>query len=123
MSEDRLNNMFEQQRAFMRLLQEKRGFPEFPVDIKSKEGQKFLKSITHDCMGELFEANQHLKNSKGHRATEVTDIDRDAYVEELVDSLHFFFEIVILSGVSLDEIYEAYLNKGNINVSRINGGY
>jgi hypothetical protein len=120
---DRLDEMFEQQREFMKLLVEKRGFPKFPVDITSKEGQKFLKSITHDCMGELFEANQHLKNSKGHRATEITEIDREAYVEELVDALHFFFEIVILSGVSLDEIVDSYMKKGETNVSRIVGGY
>ena len=120
---DKLQTMFDQQKAFMRLLVEKRNFPSFPVDIKSKEGQKFLKSITHDCMGELFEANQHLKNSKGHRATEITDIDREAYIEELVDSLHFFFEIVILSGISIDEMYEAYMNKGDVNVDRIVGGY
>ncbi len=107
----------------MRLLIEKRNFPDFPVDIKSKEGQKFLKSITHDCMGELFEANQHLKNSKGHRVTEITDIDREAYIEELVDALHFFFEIVILSGVSLDELCESYLRKGDTNVDRIMKGY
>lgn len=121
--DDRLQEMFEQQVGFMRLLQEKRNFPNFPVNIESKDGQKFLKSITHDCMGELFEANQHLKNSKGHRATEVTEIDREAYVEELVDSLHFFFEIVILSGVSLDELYKAYLEKGDTNVKRILEGY
>jgi hypothetical protein len=115
--------MWDQQLSFMKLLQEKRGFPEFPVDITSKTGQKFLKSITHECMGELFEANQELKNSKGHRVTEVSHIDRDAYVEELVDSLHFFFEIVIASGVSLEELHGAYLKKGLVNFSRIENGY
>jgi len=120
---DRLHEMWQQQYDFMKLLQKKRGFPEFPVDIQSKAGQKFLKSITHECMGELFEANQELKNSKGHRATEINEIDRDAYVEELVDSLHFFFEIAIASGVTLDELYSSYIKKGNINVNRIENGY
>ena len=123
MNEDKLHQMWEQQFQFMRLLQEKRGFPAFPVDIKSKAGQKFLKSITYECMGELFEANQELKNSKGHRATEICDIDRDAYVEELADSLHFFFEIAIASGVGLDELHEAYMKKGEINFQRIENGY
>lgn len=120
---DRLKEMWDQQYEFMQLLQKKRGFPEFPVDITSKSGQKFLKSITHECMGELFEANQELKNSKGHRATEINEIDRGAYVEELVDSLHFFFEIVIASGVTLDELYSSYIKKGEINTSRIENGY
>jgi hypothetical protein len=120
---DRLKEMWDQQHSFMKLLQEKRGFPDFPVDLKSKSGQKFLKSITHECMGELFEANQELKNSKGHRATEVVEINRDAYVEELVDSLHFFFEIVIASGVTLEELYASYMRKGEVNVARIENGY
>lgn len=123
MNNDRLLEMWEQQHAFMKLLQEKRGFPQFPVDMTTKEGQKFLKGITHDCMGELFEANQELKNSKGHRATEVTELDRDAYLEELVDSLHFFFEIAIASGISVAELYEAYMKKGHINTKRIQNGY
>lgn len=120
---DKLQKMWDQQFAFMKLLQEKRGFPDFPVDITSKSGQKFLKNITHECMGELFEANQELKNSKNHRVTEISHIDRDAYVEELVDSLHFFFEIVIASGVTLDELYDSYMKKGEINFSRIENGY
>lgn len=107
----------------MLLLKERRGFPEFPVDITSKEGQRFLKGITHDCMDELFEANQHLKNSKNHRATEVKEIDRGAYVEELVDALHFFFEIAISSGVTLDELHDSYMKKGRINEHRIKSGY
>jgi hypothetical protein len=121
--DDRLAKMWQQQLEFMSLLQRKRGFPEFPVDINSKTGQKFLKSITHECMGELFEANQELKNSKSHRASEFPEIDRSAYVEELVDSLHYFFEIVIASGVSVDELYDSYIKKGEINAKRIEDGY
>jgi len=107
----------------MRLLQEKRSFTEFPVDITAKSGQKIVKDITHECMHELFEANQHLKNSKDHRATDVKNFDRDAYIEELSDALHYFIEIAILTGVSMDELYEKYMQKGSINVERINNGY
>lgn len=120
---DRFATMWQQQENFVRLLQAKRGFPPFPVDITSKSGQKFLKNITHECMGELFEANQELKNSKAHRVTEIAEIDRSAYIEELVDSLHYFFEIAIYSGVSLDELYEAYMSKGDTNKKRIENSY
>jgi hypothetical protein len=120
---DRLQKMWDQQLDFMNLLREKRNFPDFPVDMTTKQGQKFLKSITHECMGELFEANQELKNSKSHRASDLPDINKDDYLEELVDSLHFFFEIVIASGISLDDLVLAYLKKGEKNVKRIEGGY
>ena len=120
---DKLKEMWDQQENFMKLLQEKRGFPSFPVDPTSKSGQKFLKGITHECMHELFEANQALKNSKDHRETDISDFNREHYVEELVDALHYFFEIAILSGVSMDELFNAYINKGNTNVQRIENGY
>ena len=67
---DKLQEMWEQQKKFMELLQERRDFTKFPVDMTSKSGQKLLKGITHECMHELFEANQMLKNSKDHRATD-----------------------------------------------------
>lgn len=121
--DDRIGRMWDQQVAFMRLLQEKRGFPEFPTDISSKKGQKFLKDIRNHLMEELFEAGQHLKNAKSHRVTELPEVDREAYVEELVDALHLYFELVIASGVSLEELHDAYMKKGDINIDRINGGY
>ncbi len=123
MSNDRLTDMWNQQHDFMILLQEKRNFPSFPVDITSKAGQKLLKDIAHHMMDELFEAGQHLKNAKSHRLTEVPHVDRKAYVEELVDVLHLYFEKVQASGITLDELYEAYMEKGRVNVSRINNGY
>jgi predicted house-cleaning noncanonical NTP pyrophosphatase (MazG superfamily) len=120
---DKLQEMWNQQEKFMELLQSRRGFPEFPLDMKSKTGQKFLKGITHECMHELFEANLLLKNSKDHRATDVKEFNREDYIEELVDALHYFFEIAICSGVTMDELHEAYMKKGRININRIENGY
>ena len=120
---DKLQEMWEQQEKFMKLLQELRDFTKFPVDMTSKSGQKLLKGMTYECMHELFEANQMLKNSKDHRVTDVKDFDRECYVEELVDALHYFFEIAILSGVSLEELHDAYMKKGNVNIQRIENGY
>jgi len=123
MTEDRLSLMWQQQSAFMRLLQEKRGFPQFPADLASKKGQQFLKDIRNHVMEELFEAGLHLRNAKSHRATELPEVDREAYKEELVDALHLYFELVIASGISLDELVEAYLQKGIVNFKRIDEGY
>lgn len=120
---DRLEQMWAQQTDFMKLLQEKRNFPSFPVDLTSKPGQKFIKGLMHECMDELHESLQHLKNSKDHRATEVTNFDREEFVEELCDSLHYFIEIAIASGVDLQELFDAYIKKGEINKKRILKGY
>ena len=120
---DRLQQMWDQQVDFIKLLQEKRNFPAVPTDITSKSGQKLLKDIMHHIMDELFESGQHLKNAKSHRATLVPEINRDAYKEELSDALHLFFELVIASGITLDELVDTYLKKGETNVDRINTGY
>ena len=120
---DRLQQMWDQQEGFMRLLQQKRGFPDFPTDLASKKGQQFLKDIRNHMMEELYEAGQHLKNAKSHRATEIPEVDREAYREELCDALHLFFELAIASGLTLDELFRAYMQKGDTNVKRINEGY
>jgi len=120
---DKLESMWNQQESFIKLLQEKRNFPKFPVEISSKEGQKFLKDLSYECMHELFEAIQLLKNSKNHRITDVSEIDFEKFKEELSDSFHYFIEICIVAGISADDLYESYTKKGNINVDRINNGY
>lgn len=120
---DKFNDMWTQQVQFMKLLQRKRNFPEFPVDLHSKAGQSLVKDISHECADELHEARVHLKNSKKHRATEVTTFERDKYIEELADAQHYLLEIVIASGVTLEEFYDAYMKKGDKNIERINNGY
>lgn len=120
---DRFESMWDQQKSFMKLLKEKRNFPDFPVDLSSKSGQKFIKGLMHECMDELHESLQHLKNSKDHRATEITSFDRAEFVEELCDSLHYFIEIAIAAGVSPEELFESYMKKGEINRQRILKGY
>lgn len=121
--EYRLEAMWMQQVEFVHLLQQKRNFPKHPVDIASKQGQQLLENISFNVMKEMFEAVQHLKNAKTHRATEVCEFDREAFKEELVDTLHYFFELAIMADIDLDELYESYMKKGVINTDRINNGY
>lgn len=123
MAQDKLDAMFEQQRSFNALLRDERNHPEFPLDLSVKRNQQFLKSLTHECMHELFESNHLLKNSKNHRATEVKEFDRESYKEELCDALHYFLGIIIYSGISCDELFEAFMKKGEINVDRIRNNY
>ena len=100
---DMLQLMWLQQHNFVKLLQQRRSWPIDPLDLTQKENQRFLKSITHDCMDELYEANKELKNSKQHRQMNITEFDRVAYVEELIDAQHFLFEIAIMSGVTAEK--------------------
>lgn len=120
---DKLESMYEQQKEFNELLRDKRNHPDFPLDLSDKKNQLFLKSLAHECMHELFEANHLMKGAKRHRATEISEFDRESYKEELVDALHYFLGIVIYSGISCDELFEAFMNKGKVNIKRIESGY
>lgn len=123
MEKDKLELMYEQQLEFNNLLVSDRDYPSFPLDLTEKTSQNFLKTLGHECMHELFEANHLLKNSKKHRASNIEAFDREAYKEELCDALHYFFGILNYSGISCEEIFDAYMKKGVINVSRIKSGY
>lgn len=121
--EKNLNKMFEQQEDFMLLLKQHRNFPNWPIDIKSKAGQQLCREIVFSSVEEYFEALQHLKNWKSHRVTEVKKIQKDKFLEELCDMLHYFIELLIVVGIRPDELYDAYMKKGKINEERIKGNY
>lgn len=123
MSEDKLVSMYEQQKKFNILLRDKRNHPDFPLDLTQKKNQQFLKSLAHECMHELFEANLLLKNTKQHRVTDMPEFDRESYKEELSDVLHYLMGIIIYSGISCEEIFEAYMKKGEVNFKRIDENY
>ena len=72
---------------------------------------------------EMFEAVQHLKNWKPHRKTEITEFDRDEFLEEIVDAFNYFFSLLVLTGVSADDLYDAYVKKDSIIHDRLRTGY
>jgi dimeric dUTPase (all-alpha-NTP-PPase superfamily) len=72
---------------------------------------------------EMFEALQHLKNWKPHRVTEVKDFDRDEFLEEVVDAFNYFFSLIILTGFTSEDLYEAYLKKDSVIHERLDNGY
>ncbi len=121
--EKTLNKMFEQQEEFMLLLKQHRNFPNWPIDIKSKAGQQLCREMVFSSVEEYFEALQHLKNWKSHRVTEVKKIQKDKFLEELCDMLHYFIGLLIVVGIRPDELYDAYMKKGKINEERIKGNY
>lgn len=123
MERDKFLEMFEQQKQFMQLLQRMRDFVEFPVDMHSKAGQQACRDAGLSGVEEWFEALKHLRNWKKHRVTEVKDLDKGAFLEEMSDAMHYFLEVLILAGVTPEEFYEIYMRKGDTNFQRIKDGY
>lgn len=49
--------------------------------------------------------------------------DRDAFVKELVDALHFFVNMCLAAGATADEIVARYFAKADVNAKRQTEGY
>ncbi len=123
--DDKLLEMFQMREAFMKALQSKNPeiSPVWPLDLKTREDQQYVRDIALRGVEEMFEALQHLKNWKPHRSTQVTDFDRSAFLEEVVDAFNYFFSLLILVGFDSNDLYSAYKEKDGIIHDRINTGY
>ena len=120
-STDKLEEMFRLREEFMQLLcdQFEGYYPEWPVDVTKKESQILLRDVTLKGVEEMFEALQELKNAKSHRQTEVPHLDREAFLEEIVDAMKYFFTTLKLVGVTPEELHSAYVKICH----RLNDGY
>jgi len=122
---DKLDEMFRLRQSFMEAMKEvKPGiYPSWPVDISEKESQQLLRDTALKGVEEMFEALGHLKNWKPHRTTEITEFDRDEFLEEIVDAFNYFFSILVLTGVTSDELFNTYVKKDDIIHKRLQTGY
>jgi hypothetical protein len=123
---DRLSNIFKQREEFMHMLRQKfpNAYPvEWPVNLSNKDAQQNVRDIALKGVEEMFEALQHLKNWKDHRTTEMPDIDRDEFLEEVVDSFNYFFSLLILAGFNADDFFEMFEKKDKIIRDRLKGNY
>ena len=122
---DKLDTIFQKRELFMHLIRSK--FPDtyssWPVDISKKSSQVLLRETALKGVEEMFEALGHLKNWKTHRETEIPEIDREEFLEEIVDAFNYFFSLIILMGVDVDEFYLAFNKKDEIIRRRIEKGY
>ena len=125
MSKDKLHQIFEMRNTFMIMLQEKfpDAYPEWPVDLSTKKAQITCRETALKGVEEMFEALQHLKNWKPHRKTEMPEINREEFLEEIVDAFNYFFSLMILIGVDVDEFYTAFNKKDDIIKRRLEKGY
>ena len=122
----KLDDMFEKRMSFIKMMQESRpgSYPEFPLDLSKKESQQVCRDLALRGVEEMFEALQHLKNWKPHKLTECNEeIDKDEFLEEVVDALNYFFAMLIVNGFNEDDLYTAYLKKDKIIRERLFNGY
>jgi hypothetical protein len=122
---DKLDTMFQMRETFMHALREKNPaeYPVWPIDLSDKVSQQHARDMALRGVEEMFEALQHLKNWKPHRTTQVTDFDRSEFVEEVVDAFNYFLSVLVLTGVTSEELFTMYKRKDSIIHNRLNTGY
>jgi NTP pyrophosphatase (non-canonical NTP hydrolase) len=119
---DQLDKAFVLQRQFMDLLVEHDKFPEYPVDLTTKPGQRMVREIILNMIEELMEASFCLRN-KMHKLTDDREFDFEHYREELGDAFAYFMEVCIVSGISSTDLYEEYHKKNVVVRKRLENGY
>jgi hypothetical protein len=124
-TDDKLLEIFRLREEFMQAIVKKIPgyYPQWPIDVSKKQSQVILRDSVLRGVEEMFEALQHLKNSKPHRQTEVTHFERDEFLEEIVDAYNYFLTTLVLIGISPDELYEAYRKKHEKILERLENGY
>lgn len=119
---DRLQRMFITQRDVMNLLREHDKFPEYPIDLTTKYGQRLCKEVIWNLVEEIAEASFTLKNRQ-HKLTDDTELDREHYLEEICDAWAFMMELLLLSGFDENDLFNEYIRKNAVVRKRIESGY
>jgi len=125
MTRCKFDDMFKLREKFMKDLAAKRPavLQEWPVDISKKESQQIVRDTVLKGVEEIFEAIAHCRGWKPHRLTEITEFDRDSFLEEYVDAFNYFLSVLVMLGVSPEEFFEAYKKKDEIIHNRLLGDY
>lgn len=98
-------------------------YPDFPLDMSKKSSQQVCRDLALKGVEEMFEALQHLKNWKPHRKTDVPEIDKDEFLEEIVDAFNYFYSMLIVTGFNEEDLFDAFLVKHNVITERLKNGY
>lgn len=122
---DKLEEIFRLREEFMKAVNDYADvYPDgWPLNLSKKSSQQQIREVTLRGVEEIFEALQLLKNTKEHKKTDDPIVDRDHFLEEFVDAQNYFISLLILSGYSVDEFFDAYNKKHNIIIDRINNKY
>ena len=122
---DKLEEIFKDRESFMEMIKAKfeDTYPSWPVDLSSKNSQKVCRETALKGVEEMFEALQHLKIWKPHKKTEVDEFDREEFLEEIVDAFNYFLSILVLTGVTSEELFATYVKKDDIIHKRLQTGY
>lgn len=89
-------------------------------ELEGEERIQFVKDMHIALTDELHEALGEI----GWKPWATSKhFNEDAFKGELIDAWHFFMNLCIVAGMDAEELFERYLSKHNVNVSRQEEGY
>lgn len=107
MQPDKLDSIFELQQQ----LQEK---------LEVTYDQNYINVMSLALQQELHEA---LRETPWRPWKKQATFNRQNYLNELADALHFYVNLCLASGITSDELFEAYVSKNKENHDRKETGY
>jgi dimeric dUTPase (all-alpha-NTP-PPase superfamily) len=96
----------------------------FGLDPLAMEGEELAEFVRWNVLAledELHEALDEVRWKPW--ASDTGFIDRDAFVKELVDAMHFLMNLMLVANASPEEIYNRYFAKAGVNQARQEAGY
>lgn len=118
MTMDRLEEMLKLQAE----LQERYNGVE-PIDLEGDARKDYVRTMVLACTDELHEALREVPWKPWSKNILWDGIGTDNFKLELVDAWHFFMNLMLVSGMTADELFSEYLRKNKINHGRVDDGY
>jgi len=110
-----LSEIFARQREL-----QTRSFGVDPASLDENERVRYVIDMNMALQDELHEALGEI----GWKPWATSrHFNRDAYVGELIDALHFLVNLFLVAGADADEVHNLYLAKANKNARRQQDGY
>lgn len=95
---------------------------QLPLDINNRHDQQYFKDGVYRLIEELSEATNCLRN-RPHTQTEYAT-DEDHFLEEFAgDSVHYFLRLMVLLGISAEDMVKLYFKKSQVNEFRRASNY
>jgi dimeric dUTPase (all-alpha-NTP-PPase superfamily) len=94
-----------------------------PRPLKGEELGESVRMNVIACEHELHEALDEMPGWKGWSSRIPEIVNRDKYVEELVDAAHFLANLLLAADVDDEEFERVYRDKDVVNAERQKAGY
>lgn len=116
---DKLEYLFMLQRKFQSKMND--GFYAWCIskDI-DKDKEQYIKDMSMALVDEVMEA---VRETPWKPWKKQQDYKREEFQKELVDAWHFLINLTLVSGMSSDDLFDAFLEKHQVNNDRQKNKY